>query len=103
MDALGVDVPPDLPSVAPPVVYLPVVLDPAGEVADVKMMRLDDGRVALLGYSALDRFQRCWGEAHPWVLFDARHLDDLRAAKPFDLRVLDVVVPEHLRGDAVRP
>lgn len=81
----------------PPVVYLPVELNDAGEVTEIRMVRLQDGRVALLGYTALDRFQRCCGEGHPWMLFETSRLEELRSTKHFDVNYLDVPVPEHLR------
>ena len=82
----------------PPVVYLPVRLDQQGEVADVLMVRLADGRVALLGYTALDRFIDCCGERQPWVLFDTGKLGELHATKPFDLKLLDVLLPDDVRS-----
>ena len=85
---------------APPVVYLPVETDPDGQVTDVKMIKLGDGRVALLGYTALDRFVDSWGPHQPWLLFDSRQLDDIHAAKPFDVKLLDVAVPEEFRPAA---
>lgn len=82
----------------PPVVYLPVRTDEHGEVVDFLMIKLDDGRVALLGYTALDRFIDCCGEQQPWVLFETSKLGNLHAAKPFDLKLLDVPLPEALRS-----
>ena len=43
---------------ASPVVYLPVDIDEDGTITDFRMIRLGDGRIALLGYTALDRFHR---------------------------------------------
>ena len=34
------------------------------------MIKLGDGRVALLGYTALDRVIDAWGEHQHWLLFD---------------------------------
>lgn len=87
---------------APPVVYLPVETDADGQVTDVKMVRLEDGRVVLLGYTALDRFLDSWGHAQPWMLFETRRLADIHAVKPFDLKLLDVAVPPGLRPDMAR-
>lgn len=84
---------------APPVVYLPVQLDDDGQVSDVRMIKLADGRVALLAYTALDRFIDCCGEEQPWVLFETRRLQQLHDAKPFDLKLLDVPWPDELRGN----
>ena len=83
--------------VAPPVVYLPVETDDSGQVSDFKMIKLADGRVALLGYTALDRFIDAWGGNQPWLLFDSHRLSEIHAAKPFDLKLLDVAVPEEFR------
>ena len=82
---------------APPVVYLPVDIDADGQVSDIKMIRLGDGRVALLGYTALDRFIDAWGEHQNWLLFDTRKIDEIQQAKPFDVKLLDVRVPESFR------
>lgn len=78
-------------------IYLPVEMDAAGSVAEFKMIRLGDGRVALLGYTALDRFIDAWGEHQPWLLFDTHRLGEIHAVKPFDLKLLDVSVPEEYR------
>ncbi len=83
--------------VAPPVVYLPVEMDDRGQVSEVKMIKLADGRVALLGYTALDRFIDAWGEHQPWLLFDSHRLSEIHDVKPFDLKLLDVAVPDEFR------
>ncbi|GAB2874483.1 SAV_915 family protein [Nocardioides pacificus] len=83
---------------APPVVYLPVTMDESGEVADFRMIKLADGRVALLGYTALDRFIDCCGDEQPWLLFETRKLGELHAVKPFDVKLLDVPIPEEMRA-----
>lgn len=83
---------------APPVVYLPVDIDTDGQVSDIKMIKLGDGRVALLGYTALDRFIDAWGEHQGWLLFDTRKIDEIQQAKPFDVKLLDVQVPESFRA-----
>lgn len=84
----------------PPVVYLPVELDDQGQVSRVKLARMADGRVALLGYTALDRFMRCCGAAHPWMLFDCSQLEALRQTTPYDVNYLDVPLPVELRQEA---
>jgi hypothetical protein len=83
--------------VTPPIVYLPCALDEDGQVAEIKMVRLRDGRVALMAYSALDRLARACGEAHPWVLYDTARLEELRAIKPYDAAYLDVGLPSELK------
>jgi hypothetical protein len=82
---------------APPVVYLPVAIDEKGTVTDFRMIRLGDGRVALLGYTALDRFVDAWGEYQSWMLFETAKVDEIHRVKPFDVKLLDVVVPGNLR------
>lgn len=81
----------------PPVVYLPCRLDADGELEDIAMVQLEDGRVALLGYTALDRFIACCGDAHPWALHLTADLDRLRAEKPYDAAYLDVPLPMDMR------
>lgn len=71
-------------------------MDEHGGVAEFKMIRLADGRVAPLGDTPLDRFLDSWGE-QPWLLLDSHRLDEIHAVKPFDLKLLDVAVPEEYR------
>ena len=82
----------------PPVVYLPVVVDEDGEIADIRMIRLGDGRVALCAYTALDRFIACWGEHQPWMLVQTAHIGQINETKPFEVKMLDVLVPEPIRS-----
>ncbi len=82
---------------APPVVYLPVETDAEGQVTDIRMIKLADGRVALLAYTALDRFIDAWGEHQPWLLFESRRIGTIQESKQFDLKLLDVAVPESFR------
>ncbi|MDP3893188.1 SAV_915 family protein [Nocardioides sp.] len=86
--------------IQPPVAYLPCRLDENGELAEILMAQLDDGRVALMGYTALDRFIASCGDAHPWVLYHTEHLEQLRAQKPFDVAYLDIPMPVELRRTA---
>ncbi|KAA0022476.1 hypothetical protein FOY51_12255 [Antrihabitans cavernicola] len=82
----------------PPVVYLPC----AEQVDDAAQARVDmrttrDGRTALLAYSALDRLHTCCGDEQPWVLMPTEALDELQKAHPFQLLLLDVVIPDDQR------
>jgi len=81
----------------PPVAYLPCRLDADGNLDEVLMVELEDGRVALMGYTALDRFLAACGDGHPWVLWRTEELESLRELKPFDVAYLDVPLPERLR------
>lgn len=82
---------------APPVVYLPVETDAGGQVTDFKMLKLGDGRIALLAYTALDRLIDAWGDYQSWLLFETRKVDDIKQAKHFDVKLLDVEVPAEFR------
>ncbi|SFQ21567.1 hypothetical protein SAMN05421810_105206 [Amycolatopsis arida] len=89
-------IPPDFP----PVVYLPCAT-PAADPAEavVEMRRTRDGRMALLAYSALDRLKYCCGEQQPWMVVPTPMLDQIQRARPFELLLLDVVIPaEHRHG-----
>lgn len=86
----------------PPVVYVPCVErvdDPAA--ARVEMRRTRDGRTALLAYSALDRLHRGCGRTQPWVLVRTTALEGLHHIDPFDLLLMDVVVPPDQQHGAV--
>lgn len=64
------------------------------------MAELGDGRIALMGYTALDRFLDACGSGHPWVLWKTEELERLRALKHFDVAYLDIAMPVALRIDA---
>ncbi|GAA2781733.1 SAV_915 family protein [Saccharopolyspora taberi] len=89
-----------IPQDFPPVVYLPcveTVADPAQ--ARVAMRTTRDGRVALLAYTALDRLHTCCGRNQPWIVMPTAGLDELQKAQPFQLLLLDVVIPEDQRQE----
>jgi hypothetical protein len=86
-------------AVQPPVAYLPCRLDERGELAEVLMGQLPDGRTALLGYTALDRFVEACGDQHPWTLWRTEDLEELRATKHFDVAYLDAPLPPEHRQD----
>lgn len=93
-DAPGTPLPRDFP----PVVYVPCLKDVA-DPAELEVLYREtrDGRTALLVYSALDRLRACNGEHQPWFLIPTTGLAALHANRPFDLVLLDVLVPEHER------
>jgi hypothetical protein len=64
------------------------------------MRETRDGQVALLAYSALDRLHHCCGRQQPWILMPTMALDGLQRAQPFQLLMLDVVIPEEHRHAA---
>lgn len=83
----------------PPVVYLPCRAPIPGADPTVEMRRLEDGRVALLLYTALDRLARCCGEHQAWALYRTEDLDALRRDTPFDVVMIDQELPDDLRHD----
>lgn len=82
--------------VVPPVLYLPTKPDPDPEVTKIEMRELEDGRVALMAYTALDRLARCCGPHQPWVLYRTDALGELRETSPYDVIALDQPIPEEL-------
>lgn len=86
------------PGSLPPVLYVPCV-EPVADVADVQLMyrQTKDGRVAFLAYTALDRLGDGCGADQPWVLLTLEALRALHRAQPWDLLVLDIVVPDDRR------
>lgn len=78
----------------PPVLYLPAEPGASESGARVEMRQLQDGRTALLAYTALDRLARCCGPHQPWVLYRTEMLDTLRLMNPFDVVVFDQPLPE---------
>lgn len=89
--------------VQPPVAYLPCRLDDEGNLAEVMMAELETGQVALMGYTALDRFFACCGSGHPWVLWKTEELESLREIKHFDVAYLDIAMPTQLRIEDPAP
>lgn len=82
----------------PPVVYVPCVQSEDGKEAAPDLRQMRDGRHALIVYSALDRLVRCAGQQQPWVVVPAAKLDELDQQTPFDVILLDVLIPpEHRR------
>jgi hypothetical protein len=79
------------------VVYLPCRPAAGEEPARVEMYRLEDGRVALLAYTALDRLARACGPEQAWVLYRTADLGRLDQESPYDIVVLDRALPAGLR------
>jgi hypothetical protein len=85
----------------PPVVYLACTA-PAGTAigeADwgVRLAGTDDGRFAILAYTALDRLVDACGPHQPWVLMPAARLDELDEHCPFDVILLDTPLADDER------
>ncbi|MDY6214209.1 MAG: SAV_915 family protein [Schaalia hyovaginalis] len=83
--------------VVPPVVYVPTAHGSARFGAEVELRQMDDGRVALLVYTALDRLYSCCGRAQPWVLYPTERLEDLARVTPYDVIFFDMEIPHAMR------
>ncbi|GAB2632557.1 SAV_915 family protein [Nocardia goodfellowii] len=92
--------PKPMPKNFPPVVYLPVLAEVQEiEDAQIMMRKTRDGRIACMAYSALDRLHECCGSDQPWMWTTTVSLDALYQARPFDILLLDVFIPEEHRGN----
>ncbi|PFG34628.1 SAV_915 family protein [Sanguibacter antarcticus] len=84
----------------PPMLYVPS----AGPSPDGSLLldfrRIEDGRLALLAYTALDRLHAGCGTHQPWALLATQTLDEINAQQPYDLILLDVSLPAELRRTA---
>lgn len=74
----------------PPVVYAPTrsLPDEEGQIR-LELMQLEDGRLALFVYSALDRLRDFYRADTPWVLLSVADLQLAYDAVPYDLLILD--------------
>ncbi|RZS34290.1 hypothetical protein EV193_10977 [Herbihabitans rhizosphaerae] len=72
----------------PPVVYV-ACHETGVEKFSPVLIDLDDGRVALCVYTALDRLHALCGREQPWTALATARLDDLHELMPFD-----VVMPD---------
>lgn len=82
--------------VVPPALYLPSTGAPTKFGAEIELRRTNDGRMALLAYTALDRLADCMGPHQPWVLYPTERLGDLEAVEHYDVIYLDLPVPQEL-------
>ncbi|WP_232376529.1 SAV_915 family protein [Amycolatopsis aidingensis] len=99
----GKPAPQPVPPGFPPMVYVPCGQYPTGEGGSTmaaELRRTEDGKLALLAYSALDRLVRCCGQHQPWVLVRSEELSRIYQAQPYEAILLDTELPERLRHDA---
>lgn len=84
----------------PPVVYLPCTRTVSDvEEIDVEYRQTQDGRLALLAYTALDRLKDCCGDDQPWFVAPSTLLAELHRGRPYDLLFMDMHVPEDRRHE----
>jgi hypothetical protein len=84
----------------PPMVYIPCgqyQTQDAGSTAAVELRRTEDGKLALLAYSALDRLVRCCGDRQPWALVNTEELTAIFERQPYEAILLDTELPAELR------
>lgn len=90
---IGIDTVIGASPVLPPVVYLACTQTDTGEW-DPRLCWTDDGRIAILAYTALDRLVRLCGGNQPWVLMPTSLLDALGEHCPHDAILLDAAMPD---------
>lgn len=91
----------DAGTVVPPVVYVPTQrVRPGDTETTLELRRLQDGQLALMAYTSLDRLVDACGEFQPWALVPAPQVEQIRAAAGFDVVALDVAIPAELRHGA---
>lgn len=83
------------PVIVPPVLYLPAREHPEGGVYP-EVRKLQDGRQALLAYTALDRLAKACGESQPWILVHTAELGDIQERQPYDVVAFDPQLPTQL-------
>lgn len=81
----------------PPMLYLPTTGRGDGRFAEIEMRRMNDGRTALLAYTAMDRLLDSCGATQPWVLMETAKLGELEQTQPYDVIFLDMELPEEVR------
>ncbi|MGH3327467.1 MAG: SAV_915 family protein [Streptomycetales bacterium] len=90
-------------SVLPPMVYVPSRRVQSGdEQAQLELRTLDDGRLAVLAFSSLDRLTAGCGPDQPWVLLRSEVLAGLQPGVGFDVVLVDVPLPPDLRHGGER-
>lgn len=82
----------------PPVVYLACGQVENGTFTPDRRST-EDGQVALLVYSALDRLVDCCGPNQPWVVVPTEKLDAIDEYAPYDVILLDNDIPAELRRE----
>lgn len=79
-------------------VYVPAQeLRPGDDEFQVELRYTEQGELALLVYSALDRLVDACGDAQPWALIRATDIAGLRDRLGYDLILLDAPLPTEER------
>jgi hypothetical protein len=86
--------------VVPPMLYVPVEDPQLADEMAIEFRQLDDGRLALIAYTALDRLVTGCGPHQPWIVVPTAKLDEIGQHQPYDVILLDVRIPEALQRKA---
>ena len=84
----------------PPMVYIPCgryQTQDGGSTLAVELRHTEDGKLALLAYSAIDRLVRCCGEQQPRALVNTEELTAIFQRQPYEAILLDTELPAPLR------
>ena len=85
----------------PPMLYVPVADYPSGsQEVTIDFRRMQDGRTALVAFTALDRLIDGCGATQPWVLLPTDTLAEIDQHSPYDVILLDIVIPADERRTA---
>lgn len=80
------------------VVYVPSQRLRRGDTeATLELRNTEDGRVAMLAFSSLERLVAGCGEAQPWVAVPADRVENLQELSGADVTLWDVAVPAEVR------
>lgn len=83
----------------PPVVYVPTTSSADPALREVEMSTLDDGRVALLVYSAIDRLFDLYSADSAWLLCNIPALQMVHDQTPYDVLFVDREFDNHGSGE----
>ncbi len=65
--------------------------------ATLELRHTEDGRLAVLAFSSLERLVEGCGEAQPWIAFPHEHLDELVRVSGADVVLWDVALAPEQR------
>lgn len=84
----------------PPVLYVPTGGTRPDGSTELDLRRTQDGKLALLVYTALDRLVDRCGSEQPWVVVHTAALDELNDRQAYDVIFIDLHIPaEHRRSE----
>ncbi|RVW02278.1 hypothetical protein EF834_11690 [Rhodococcus spongiicola] len=81
--------------------YVPMLPRNGSGQVQLELRTLPDGRLALPGYTSLNRLTQCCGKGQPWGAIDSGGLDDIKRMTGYDVVLLDAEMPSGSRRDTV--